>query len=89
MSIPPMMRDTEAPVPPGVALLDLIIESFAEMADLDKEFVVDVIAGREPITSEVACLLAERFMMTEEFWLDLQRNYDGRKRHETGNSGTT
>ena len=75
--------DPDTAVPPGVTLLEMIIEDFCDRIDLSQDCVEDVIAGRKVITSEIAEILAAHFEMTERFWLNLQRNYDEwRKRHE-------
>lgn len=70
-------------VHPGVVLLEEFIEPLglapeqvAQELGLDPAQFTSITEGAQGITAEVATLLAQRFDLSERFWMNLQATYD-------------
>lgn len=68
------------PIPPGeILLLDFILPSFAVEVNMNVDHLQAIISGEKKITKIVAKKLSKKYRTTEEFWLNLQKNYDDKK----------
>ncbi|MBE1514286.1 HigA family addiction module antitoxin [Nesterenkonia halotolerans] len=68
---------------PGVILLEEFIEPLglapeqvAQELGLNPAQFISITQGSQDITAEVAALLAQRFELSERFWVNLQGTYD-------------
>ena len=70
------------PVHPGRILLDEMdangysVEVFAYFLKVDREALKDVLAGREPMTRELAKKISGHLSTTVKFWMNLQASYE-------------
>ena len=60
-------------VPRGISVWHL-----AKDIDVSVRRIYEIVQGQRPITSEIAHRLAHYFGMSERYWLELQRRYDGK-----------
>lgn len=72
------------PVHPGRILLeeflaprDISVWHLAKDLGVTVRRVYEIVQGQRPITSDIAHRLAHYFGMSERYWLELQRQYDG------------
>ena len=71
-----------APVHPGMFLAEVIAELSISQADLARALGVSamrvshLVAGKRPVTAEMALRLGRFFGQTPQYWLNLQGRYD-------------
>ncbi len=67
---------------PGKHLAEILEEqgvspaSFAELVDVDSDYLVGIIEARLPITPDVAAKIGKELDMSPEFWLRQQARYN-------------
>ena len=91
-----MANNELSPIHPGEVLLEEFLSpsaiSTAQLAEKMAVPVSDIdmlIQGRHTITADIAVKLSKAWGTSAEFWLNLQRSYDGqleRWQQRTGNS---
>lgn len=68
------------PIHPGEVLLrEYVIMEVAYFPDISPDTLCDLILGKINITEEIAKTLSREYETTEEFWLNLQSEYDKKK----------
>lgn len=71
-----------APSHPGVAIEDILIDlaipksEIARMLNISRQHLYDIIAGRKPVSPEVAVRLGKLFGDGGGIWIRLQAAYD-------------
>jgi len=75
-------------VHPGIILLEVFLVPLGISQDrLARDLGVhpyrihEIVQGKRAISPDIALRLAHYFGMSERFWLDLQRRYDGERRY--------
>lgn len=77
------------PVHPGEVLSDEIKElnihpaELASFIELPETCILEVINGKLDITPDIALHLCRFFGTSNEFWMNLQKNYDDRLKYNT------
>jgi addiction module HigA family antidote len=77
------MRNRMGPIHPGTILRDefllpgaLLISELARPMGLAAVYLREIVAGRKPITADVADRLSRCLGTTARFWITLQASYD-------------
>lgn len=76
------IQKDKAPIHPGQILLQTLKQRqitknvFAHRLGIRPQRVTDIIGGRMPVTTKIAVLLAAALRTDEDYWLDLQREYE-------------
>lgn len=58
--------------------LDMSVSDLAEKSGISETVLNDIVAEKQPVTSEIAASLGRVFDTSAEFWMNLQNSYDSR-----------
>ncbi|MGQ3384198.1 HigA family addiction module antitoxin [Glutamicibacter sp. TV12E] len=82
--------DKIEPIPPGDILMEDFIEGFgitpnklAVSMDVPSRRIIEIVHGKRGIAAGMAIRMARYFGTSEEFWMNLQTNYELRLERRT------